>query len=164
MFPTTQAKLPMERIKRNYDEASYRQLEMEIHNLTEERLAKIDKQSHSAYHLERGKQLAAQNAPGESESEFREAIATDYNNAAAHAGLATILEKKGDLFGARTEAQTAIRLNPSGEAYLVLARVSLKQNQLQPATEAVDKALQLEPTNQAALSVKQEVAAKQNSK
>jgi tetratricopeptide (TPR) repeat protein len=162
MFPSTQVRLPMERIKRNYDEASYRQLELEIHNLTEERLATTDRQSHSAYHVERGKQLAAQNVASESENEFREAIAADNNNAAAHAGLAALLEKKGDLAGARTEAQTSIRLNPSVDAYLILARVSLKQNQLQPAADAVNKALLLEPSNQAALGVKEQVAAKQS--
>jgi tetratricopeptide (TPR) repeat protein len=161
MFPSTQVKLPMERIKRNYDEASYRQLEMEIHNLTEERLAQTDSLSHSAYHVERGKQLAAQNIPAESESEFREAIAADYNNAAAHAGLAGVLEKKGDVSGARTEAQTSIRISPNVDAYLVLARVLLKQNQLLPATEAVSKALQLEPASQAAIGVKQALDAKQ---
>jgi Flp pilus assembly protein TadD len=164
MFPSTQVKLPMERIKRNYDEASYRQLEMEIHNLTEERLANEDRQSHSAYHVERGKQLAAQNVTGESEKEFREAIAADNGNATAHAGLAAVLEKKGDLTGARTEAQTAIRLNPSVDSYLIVARVSLKQNQLLPASDAVNKALLLEPANQTALGMKQQVAAKESAK
>lgn len=164
MFPSTQVKLPMERIKRNYDEASYRQLEMEIHNLAEERLAKQDGQSRSADHVEKGKQLAKQNIPAESEKEFREAIAADSNNSAAHVGLATVLEKKGDLTGARAEAQTAIRLSPSVDAYLILARVLLKQNQVQPANEAVTKALLLEPANQAALGVKQEVAARESSK
>ncbi len=164
MFPSSQVRVPMERIKRNYDEASYRQLEMEIHNLTEERLAQTDQLSHSAYHVERGKQLLAQNATAQAESEFREAVATDYNNAGAHAELASVLEKKGDLAGARSEAQIAIRLNPSVQAYLVLARVSLKQNQLEPAQAAVKKALLLEPSNQTALGVKQELAAKQSSK
>ena len=87
----------MERIKRNYDEASYRQLEMEIHNLTEERLAKAT-QSHAAYHADRGKDLLAQNMPDDAEAEFRDAISADYNNAVAHAELAHALEKKGDIF------------------------------------------------------------------
>ena len=51
--PPTRAHVPLERIKRNYDEASYRQLEVEIHNLTEERLAKTDRKTHSAYHRSR---------------------------------------------------------------------------------------------------------------
>ncbi len=92
----------MERIKRNYDEASYRQLEMEIHNLAEARLAKADPHTHAAYHVQRGKELLAQNMPDDAEAEFRDAISTDYNNDAAHAQLAMLLEKKGDVSGARS--------------------------------------------------------------
>ena len=60
----SQVRVPLERIKRNYDEASYRQLEVEIHNLTEERLAKSDRKSHSAYHSDRGKDLLARGGRG----------------------------------------------------------------------------------------------------
>ena len=41
LLTSNQTRVPMERLKRNYDEASYRQLEMEIHNLAEIRLAKL---------------------------------------------------------------------------------------------------------------------------
>jgi tetratricopeptide (TPR) repeat protein len=37
---TNQPRIPIERIKRNYDEASYRQVEMEINNLSQQRLTK----------------------------------------------------------------------------------------------------------------------------
>ena len=46
----------------------------------------------------------------QAESEFRDAISADYGNAAAHAQLAMVLEKKGDVANARTEAQTSIAL------------------------------------------------------
>jgi tetratricopeptide (TPR) repeat protein len=36
----SQPRVPIERIKRNYDEASYRQVEMEINNLTQQRQTK----------------------------------------------------------------------------------------------------------------------------
>ena len=83
-------------IKRNYDEASYRQLEMEIHNLTEQRLAQTDQRSHSAYHLERGKQLASQNAPVEAEKEFREAIKFNSNQAFFELAALLFFENKLD--------------------------------------------------------------------
>ena len=51
--------------------------------------------------------------PDQAEAQFRNAIGTDYNNAAAHAQLAMLLEKKGDLTNARTEAQTSVRLKPN---------------------------------------------------
>ena len=60
--PPSGVRVPLERIKRNYDEASYRQLELQIHNLTEERLAANDRKAHSVYHSDRGKDLLARNA------------------------------------------------------------------------------------------------------
>lgn len=159
--PPGQVRVPMERIKRNYDEASYRQLEVEIHNLTEERLAKSDRKSHSAYHTDRGKDLLARENLVDAQAEFREAISLDYNNAAAHAGMARALEQTGDTFNARSEAQTSVRLQPNADAYLVLARLDLKQNQVDAASDAVKNALKLEPGNSAAQTLQRELTAKQ---
>lgn len=156
-----QAHIPPERIKRNYNEATYRQLELEIENLQEQRLAKSDPKSRAAYHVQHGTQLLAQNAMPEAEKEFREAIATDSNNPAAHAGMAQVLEQKGDASNARAEAQMAIRLQPNVEAYLVLARLDLKQNQVEAAADAVTRALKLDPSNSSAQALQQEVTAKQ---
>ena len=154
-------RIPLERIKRNYDEASYRQLEMEIHNLTEARLAKTDPHTHSAYYVERGKELLAQNQPEQAETEFRNAISTDNGNAVAHAQLAVLLEKKGDAMNAWSEAQTSVRLQPNVDAWLVLARLDLKKSQVQSAASDVDHALVLEPANPSALALKREIAAQQ---
>jgi tetratricopeptide (TPR) repeat protein len=161
MFSPNQSHTPMERIKRNYDEASYRQLAMEIHNLTEERLAKKDRATHADYHVNRGRELLAENSPAEAESEFHEAILADPRSTSAHAGLAAVLEARGDVVGARSEAQASVRLKPNADALLVLARVDLKQNQLRAASDAVNQALQLEPANQAAMALKNLIAAKQ---
>ncbi len=154
-------RIPIERIKRNYDEASYRQLEMELENLAEQRLAKSDRATQVSYHLDRGKQLLAKNADADAAHEFREAISAQGNNAAAHAGLAEALEGTGDTTNARAEAQLSLRLKANAPAYLVLARLYLKENQLQPATEAVGKALALEPGNATGLALKREIAAKE---
>ncbi len=161
LLPPNQPRVPMERIKRNYDEASYRQIEMEINNLTETRLAKTDARTQATYHLERGKELLAQNMTSQAESEFRSAISADHNNAAAHAQLANILEKKGDVANARTEAQTSVRLQPNVDGLLVLARLDLKQSQLQSAASEVDRALTLQPTDATAQALKRDIAAKQ---
>lgn len=156
----SQPRIPIERIKRNYDEASYRQLELEINNLAAQGLVKTDSRSPTS-HLERGRQLLAKNANTEAVHEFRQAAASDGNSAAAHAGLAEALQKTGDSANARAEAQTSLHLQPNASAYLVLARLALQQNQIQPATEAVEKALALDPTNAAGLALKREIAAKQ---
>jgi len=159
--PGGQVHIPLERIKRNYDEASYRQLEVEIHNLTEQRLAKSDRKTHADYHADRGRDLLARGNTINAEDEFREAISLDYNNPAAHAGMARAMEQSGDTFTARSEAQISIRLEPNADAYLVLARLSLKQNQLDAAADAVNHALKLEPANSAAQGLQRELTAKQ---
>jgi Tfp pilus assembly protein PilF/TolB-like protein len=161
LLSASQPHVPLERIKHNYDEASYRQLEMEIQNINEARLAKMDVHAHASYHVQRGKDLMAQNMPDQAEVEFRDAIAADYNNDVAHAQLALVLEKKGDVNNARAEAQTSVRLKPNVDGLLVLARIDLKQNQVDSAANEVGRALALEPANSAALTLKRDIAAKQ---
>jgi len=161
LLSANQSHIPSERIKRNYDEASYRQLEMEIHNLTEVRLANSDGHTRSAYDLERGKELLAQNQLDLAETEFRDAISADSGNAVAHAQLAMLLEKKGDVTNALSEAQTSVRLRPNVDALLVLARLDLKRSLFRSAAGDVDRALALEPTNASALALKGEIAAQQ---
>jgi len=161
LLPSSQPRLPLERIKRNYDEASYRQLEMEIQNFAEARLATAAPPTHAAYHLQRAQQLLAQNLTTEAEAELRQAIAADPNNSVAHAQLAVLLEKEGDAVNARSEAQSSVRLKPNVDALLVLARLDLKQNQLPSATGEVNRALGIEPANAAALALKRDIAARQ---
>ena len=161
LLPSNQAHLPMERIKRNYDETSYRQLQMEIDNFAEARLAKKDGHTRATYYVDRGRELVNQNMPDQAEAQFRNAIAADYGDATAHAQLAMLLEKKGDVTNARAEAQTSVRLKPNVDGLLVLARLDLKQNQIPSAASEVDRALALEPANSAALALKHDIAAKQ---
>jgi Tfp pilus assembly protein PilF/TolB-like protein len=157
----SQPRIPLERIKRNYDETSYQQLAMEINNLTEERLAKTDRHTHANYHVDRGKELVARNMPEQAEAEFRDALNADYGNPVAHAQLAMLLEKKGDLNGAKSEAQLSVRLQPNVDALLVLTRIDLKQHQLQAAASDAERVLALDPANAEALALKRDIAAKQ---
>jgi Tfp pilus assembly protein PilF/TolB-like protein len=161
LLAANQPRIPQERMKRNYNEASYRQLEMEIQNLTEARLSKTDRHTRSAYYVEHGKELLAQNNPEQAESQFRDAINADFANAVAHAQLAVVLEKKGDTTNALAEAQTSVRLQPNVDALLVIARLDLKKNLFQSAAGEVDRALALEPANASALALKGEIAAQQ---
>ena len=55
--PGASVKLPLERIKRNYDESSFRQLAAEIENANEIRLRQTDPATHAAFHVQRGHQL-----------------------------------------------------------------------------------------------------------
>jgi tetratricopeptide (TPR) repeat protein len=158
--PAPVAKLPLERIKSNYDEASFRQLAREIESLNETRLAQTDKRSHATFHVQRGRQMLARGLLVVADSDFREAVVLDPTNAGAHAGLARVLEVDGDKAGARAEARSSLRLGPNADAFLVLARLDLNDNKPEAAGESVDQALQLEPTNATARALKSEIAAK----
>ena len=150
--------LPLERIKRNYDETSFRQLAAEIENTNEERLRKTDAATHAAFHVQRGRQLFENGLAGEAEKEFREAVILDPVSAPAHSGLALVYELNQQKQQARNEAQASLRLKPSTEAWLTLARLSLAEHNHAEAAQNCDQALALEPENSAAQTLKREIA------
>jgi tetratricopeptide (TPR) repeat protein len=162
--PAVRSKIPLQRVKRNYDETPFQQLALEIQNATELRLAKTDPHTHAEFHVTRGREYLEQGFKAEAERDFREAVQLDPTNAAAHLGLAQCLEDANDA-SARAEAQTVLRLHPiSTEALLVLARLDLKANQTQSAEETVERVLVLEPNNAAALALKRAITDKLGAK
>ncbi len=154
------SRLPLERIKRNYDEASFRQMALEIQNQNELRFAGSDPVKHADFHAQRGGRLMEQGLLLEAEREFREAVVLDPTNAQAHAGLAGYLEATRDYTQARAEARAALNLRPSVAALLLLARLDLRDNNPQAAQENVNRALALDPTSADAQALRRAVAAK----
>lgn len=155
-------KLPSERIKRNYDETSYRQLALEVQNAMEQTLAKADPKTHADFHVEHGTELLGKGLLADAEAEFREGILRDPTNVRAHAGLAQIAELNGNLDAARREAQTSLRLGPNAAAYVVLGRLDLKDNHLDTAEENADRALALDAADNAAAALKRDIGAKRS--
>jgi len=153
-------RIPLERIRLNYEESTFRQLVLKIDAVAEQRLEKNDPQTHGQFHADRGHELLAQGFVAEAEREFREALTLDPSNAGAHAGLARVLEANEDAAGARAEAEAALRLRPLAEPLLVLARLDLRDNRTEEAAANVDRALRLEPSNPQALALQRAVAAK----
>jgi tetratricopeptide (TPR) repeat protein len=154
------SKVAAERIRTNYSESSFRELAIEIDAAVEQRLSKTDPRTHARYHAERGHELLNQGFVAEAEKEFRESITLDATNPFAHAGLARVLEANNDFAGARSEAQEALRQRQFADPLLVLARLELSQNNTEVATEDVDQALRLEPSNVTAQALKHTLAAK----
>lgn len=76
------------------------------------------------------------------------------------AALADVYDARGDSAQARAEAEASLRLHESVEAYLVLARLDLREDHTDAAVETVGRALQLEPRNAAAQDLKRTLAAK----
>ena len=152
-----EVKLPLEHIKRNYNEASFRQLAFELENQSEMKLASKPAREHAQFHVERGQDLLNQGFLGEAEKQFREAVILDPTDAVPHLGLARIMAADRPT-EARAEIHSALVLRPSADAWLVLAQLDLRDNNTEAARDDVDHALQLEPASAAAAAMKHDVA------
>jgi tetratricopeptide (TPR) repeat protein len=155
-------RLPLARIKRNYDEASFRQLAFAVESAEEAEMAHSDPKKHAEMHVDRGKQQLGQGFYEEARDNFRKALALDPENADAHLGLATAQIALNDLADARSELDTTLRTQPNPDAYVMLGQLDLKENKLDAATEDIAQALRLAPSNNAALQLKQQLATKLN--
>ena len=75
------------------------------------------------------------------------AASADPTAAEAYVGLARVRQRSGDLEGARTQAEAALRIAPSADAYLLLAELDLGANHLKQAEDEAGSALKLQPAN-----------------
>jgi tetratricopeptide (TPR) repeat protein len=160
------SKAPIERIKRNYEEDAFRQMTTQMGSWAEERFARSDPQAHARFHVELGKELLAHGFTAEAEAEFRHAAAVDPSSTVPLTALAAALAQdkdndiRGDAREARAQAEASLRIRESAEAYLILARLDLRENRMEAAAQNIDRALQLEPGNQAGQDLKRTLAAK----
>ena len=72
---------------------------------------------------------------------------------------ADLRERTGDGAEARKEAKAALELAPSADAYLVLGRLDLADNDLNDAGSEAAQALKLEPGRQAAKDLARQIEA-----
>jgi tetratricopeptide (TPR) repeat protein len=153
-------KAPMERIKRNYEEDAFRQMTTQMGSWAEQQFARSDPRAHARFHLELGKELLAHGFTTEAEAEFRHAAAVDPSSSAPLTALAEDYDARGDAREARAQAEAALHIRESAEAYLILARLDLRENRMEAAAQNIDRALQLEPGNPAGQDLKRTLAAK----
>jgi len=151
---------PVERIRRTYSEASFRQAAFQLDQMRAARMAALSPAEQAAQYAQLGNDYLAQGLIPEAEQEFQAAIAADSSSASAHAGLAQVRERSGSAADARAEAQASLNLRPNVPAYLVLARLDLQTNQTAASAANVSKALQLEPKDTAALGMRQALQAR----
>ncbi len=151
---------PLERIRRTYSEASFRQAAFQLDQMRAARMATLPPGEQAAQYTQLGRDYLAQGLIPEAEQEFQAAIAADASSAAAHAGLAQVREHSGSAADARVEAETSLKLHPNVPAYLVLARLDLQANELASSASNVSKALQLEPKDTAAQGMRQALQAR----
>ena len=151
---------PLERIKRNYDETSFRQLAFAMENAEEAQMANSDPRKHAAMHVDQGKQRLTQGFYEEARDHFRRALALDPQNPEAHLGLANAQIALNDLAGARSELEQTLRNQPTPDAYVALAQLHVKENKLDAANDDVEQALRLEPANSSALRLRQQLTSR----
>jgi tetratricopeptide (TPR) repeat protein len=151
---------PLERIRRTYSEASFRQAAFQMDQMRAIRMAALPPAEQAVQYTQLGRDYLAEGLVPEAEQEFQAAIAADSSSAAAHAGLAQVRERSGNPADARAEAQTSLKLHPNVPAYLVLARLDLQANEMTSSASNVSKALQLEPKDSAALGMRQALQAR----
>jgi tetratricopeptide (TPR) repeat protein len=151
---------PLERIKRNFNEASFRQAALAIEQMEELRLSTLPPQKHAEALTQAGTRFFNQGLILEAEREFQTAIAVQNSNPDAHAGLALVRESEGDSKEARAQADESLKSGPNENAYLVLGRLDLLANQKSDAATDVSNALKLEPQNSIARGLKQQLESK----
>jgi tetratricopeptide (TPR) repeat protein len=154
----------LERIARGFDAAAFRQAALMLDQMDAARQAALSPQ-------QRAKELAGQARDFldrglllEAERLYQAAVAADSRVAAAHVGLAEVSERTGDTASARKEANAALKLEPSADAYLVLGRLDFAASHLDDAGKAAAQALQLEPANAAAQDLRKLIEARQGSR
>jgi tetratricopeptide (TPR) repeat protein len=146
---------PVERIRRNYSETGFRQAAFQLDQVRAARLATLPAGQRATQYALIGRDYLVQGLLPEAESQFQSALVADPNSADAHAGLAQVREYSGDTAQARTEAAASIKLRPNVDAWMVLARLDLAANLLPASSDDVAHALLIEPTNFAALAMRQ---------
>jgi tetratricopeptide (TPR) repeat protein len=147
--------LPLERIKRSYNETGFRQVAFEMEQMESMRLASLPATERAAALVKQGDQFMSGGLTLEAERQFQGALQANPSSALAHAGLAEVREHNGEIDAARQQAQKSLTLSPNVPAHLVLARLDLASNQLGTAATEVSQALKLEPANANARGMKQ---------
>jgi len=93
----------------------------------------------------------------EAERLYQSALEADPKSAAAHAGLAQVLERTGDAEAARKEAVASLERMPSVDAYLVLIRQQIATHHFYEAQKNLDAALKIDPENKPTLELRKQI-------
>ncbi len=148
---------PLERIKRTYDGAAFRQAALMLDQVEAVRLAALPGPARAAKLNASAKEKLDRGLLLEAERGYQAALAADDHSAEAHAGLAEVRERAGDIEDARKEAQAALSREANLDAYLVLARLDLAANNLPNARTEAAEAVKLDSTSRAAKDLRKTI-------
>jgi tetratricopeptide (TPR) repeat protein len=148
---------PQPRLKKNYDGRAYRLLALTLRNALEARLSKEPPAEHAAAHIERSRRFINERRYVEAERELTEAVSLAPENNEARLLLTQVYEAQGRHREAAAELETSLQLDNNASAQLWLARIYLSLDRLRQAEQHTQAALTLEPGNQDAERLIQEI-------
>jgi Tfp pilus assembly protein PilF/TolB-like protein len=109
---------PLERIKRTFNEASFRQEALAIEQINQQRLAMLPPQKQAAALTDAGMRFFNQGLILEAEREFQAALVAQSSSANAHAGLALVRQQESDDKEAASEVSAALKIEPQNATAL----------------------------------------------
>ena len=141
--PKSDAQSPLDRVKTDLDVTALR-LEV-LSSGTPPPVSTNGENTSATAHIRQGRQELAGSRLELAEAQFRAALATDPNNAAAHLGLAEVDRRRYKFDDAIVELQASLKSRDSAVVRTTLARVYLEQNKFALARAEAQKALALAP-------------------
>ena len=150
----------LERIIRTFDAGAFKQAAQVMDSMEAARLAALPAHARAVKLAGRAKEYFNRGLLLEAERLYQSAVADDAKLADAHAGLAAVRERTGDAAAARKEANEALQISPSVDAYLVLGRLDIAQNQMDDASREVAAALKLDPASRIAQELNRQIEAR----
>ncbi|HKD61579.1 MAG TPA: tetratricopeptide repeat protein [Terracidiphilus sp.] len=155
---------PLERIVRTFDAGAFRQAAQMMDQMEATHLAALPQHERAVKRSARAREYFNRGLLLESERLYQDAVTDDGSLAEAHAGLAAVRERTGDSVSARKEANAALQLSPSLDAYLVLGRLDMAANHMDDASRDVGAALKLDPASAMAQELNREIEARTGKK
>ncbi len=152
----------LERIKRQYDGAAFRQAATMLDSMEAARIATLPPAQQAVKLSADAREKLDAGLLLEAESEYRKALEADASCAQAHGGMAEVMERAGDVAGARRQAEAARANGGDVHAELVLARLDLAANHLDAALADVEAALHMDGRNRAARDLRKVIENRKN--
>jgi tetratricopeptide (TPR) repeat protein len=151
---------PLERIIRTFDAGAFKQAAQMMDEMEARRMAVLSPHDRAEKLTTQAKEYFNRGLLLEAERLYQSAVADDGRLAEAHAGLAAVRERTGDMASARKEANAALQISPSLDAYLVLGRLDMAANQMDDASRDIGEALKLDPGSSTAQELNREIEAR----
>ncbi len=148
---------PLERIVRTFDAVAFRQAALMMDQMESARLAALTPHDRAVKLAGQARDYLNRGLLLEAERLYQSALTDDGSLADAHAGLASVRERTGDMTAARKEANRALELSPSVDAYLVLGRIDFAANHMDDAAREIGDALRIDPGSRPAQELNHQI-------